>query len=239
MRICVKCEKKLSMWNVPSKSVRVLKDGREICASCLQSTSKLIPNLRVKDYDQAEFQIAIEEAKAQINLKEEKVNNLQFGKVDESGIKKTLKELHDSLYNSEKLIGVIQAFDDENRNGGFYLTNDRIICIFKALGFGTKTTDFPYSKISSIDYKSSFLKSKITIHVSGNTSEYTVHDKELANKIVKFVREKLVEKDDNSNESSDKDDVFGQIEKLSLLKEKGILTEEEFNIKKAELLKRI
>ena len=239
MKTCVKCEKKLSMWNVPSKSVRVLKDGREICASCLQSVSKLIPNLRVKDYDQSEFQIAIEDAKVQININQEKVSNLQFGKLDKGGIKKTLKELQDSINDSEKLIGVIHAFDDENRNGGLYLTNDRIICICKGLGLGTKTTDFPYSKISSIDFKSSFLKSEITIHVSGNTSEYTVHDKELANQVVKFVREKLGEKNDVSNESSDKEDVFSQIEKLSLLKEKGILSEEEFNNKKAELLKRI
>ena len=51
MKKCVNCEKKLTMWNVPSKSVRVLKDNNEICAACLQSVSKLIPNLKVKDYN--------------------------------------------------------------------------------------------------------------------------------------------------------------------------------------------
>jgi hypothetical protein len=240
MRTCVQCEKELTMWNVPSKSVRVLKDGGEICASCLQSISKLIPNLQVKEFNQAEFKLAIDEAKDHMNSNREKINKLRFGKVDVGGINKILKELQDNLYDSEDLIGVIHAFDNENRNGGLFITDRRIICICKGLGLGTKTTDFPYSKISSIELKSGFVQSKITIHVTGNTSEYDVHDKELANQIVKFVREKLVEKIDLTKEKSkDNEDIFGQIEKLSLLKEKGILSEEEFNKKKVELLNRI
>jgi ArsR family metal-binding transcriptional regulator len=240
MKACVQCEKELTMWNVPSKSVRVLKDGREICASCLQSISKLIPNLQVKEYTEHELKSTVDKAQDHINLTREKISNLRFGKMDEGGINKTLKDLQDNINDSEDLIGVIHVFDDENRNGGFFITSKRIICICKGLGIGTKTTDFPYAKISSIEFKSSFLKSKITIHVTGNTSEYSVHDKDLANQIVKFVREKLVEKIDLPKvESKDNEDVFAQIEKLSLLREKGILTEEEFNKKKVELLNRI
>jgi len=240
MRTCVQCGKELTMWNVPSKSVRVLKDGSEICASCLQAISKLIPNLRVKEYDQSEFKLAIKEAKDTINLNHEKISNLQFGKISEGGIEKTLKELQNILNDSEELIGAIHAFDHENRNGGLFLTDKRIICICKGLGLGTKTTDFYYSKISSIELETGFLQSKITIHVTGNTSEYNVPNKELANQIVKFVREKLVQKIElPKEESKENDDIFAQIEKLSSLKEKGILSEEEFNNKKVELLKRI
>lgn len=232
MRTCVLCDKKLTMWNVPSKSVRVLKDGSEICASCLQSKLKLIPDFNAKDYDQSELQAVVKEAK-------EKVSDLRFGNVNQIGIKKTLKDLSGNLDDSEELLGVIQVFDDEERNGGFYLTDKRILCICKGFGLGTQTTDFPYSKISSIDFKSTLLKSKITIHVSGNSSEYKVYDQELAEQIVKFVREKLVESDQKPDKPVESEDIFAQIEKLSQLKERGILSEEEFNSKKAELLKRI
>jgi hypothetical protein len=240
MRTCVLCGKELTIWNVPGSSVRTLKDGREICASCLQSTLKLIPNLKVKDYDQSEFILVIDEAKNRVEMNRNKINQLQFGTVDVGGINKTLKELQDSLDDSETLIGVIHTFDDENRDGGLFLTDRRIICICKGFGLGTKTADFPYSKISSIEYKSSILKSKITIHVTGNTSEYTVFDKELANQIVKFVREKLVGiLETPKTESEEGKDVFAQMEKLALLRDKGIISEEEFNNKKAELLNRI
>lgn len=47
------------------------------------------------------------------------------------------------------------------------------------------------------------------------------------------------DKDDELNLSSSKEHIPEQIKKLSELKEQGILTEEEFNNKKAELLARI
>jgi len=48
----------------------------------------------------------------------------------------------------------------------------------------------------------------------------------------------LNSKTSNSSQPSSPD-VLGQIEKLSQLKDSGILTEEEFNTKKEELLKKL
>ena len=42
-----------------------------------------------------------------------------------------------------------------------------------------------------------------------------------------------------SEASADTDDAFDQIRKLGELKDAGLLTEEEFNAKKAEMLKRL
>ena len=50
---------------------------------------------------------------------------------------------------------------------------------------------------------------------------------------------KLLAKANVSNSSKNNEDVYSEIERLSALKDKGILTEEEFSEKKVELLSRI
>lgn len=51
--------------------------------------------------------------------------------------------------------------------------------------------------------------------------------------------DKFDSKDNKTNTSSDGNDVFAQLEKLQKLKEAGILTDEEFNLKKQELLNKM
>ena len=50
---------------------------------------------------------------------------------------------------------------------------------------------------------------------------------------------KFDSKDNKTDTSSDGNDVFAQLEKLQKLKEAGILTDEEFNLKKQELLNKM
>ena len=51
--------------------------------------------------------------------------------------------------------------------------------------------------------------------------------------------DKFDSKDNKTDTSSDGNDVFAQLEKLQKLKEAGILTDEEFNLKKQELLNKM
>lgn len=63
----------------------------------------------------------------------------------------------------------------------------------------------------------------------------------IPNKDIAFIEKEKKAKEitNKSNQELKTDDIYADIEKLSELKDKGILTEEEFNIKKGELLNRI
>ena len=49
----------------------------------------------------------------------------------------------------------------------------------------------------------------------------------------------ISEKKNDSNTSSGSNDVLAQLEKFNQLKQAGILTDEEFNVKKADLLAKL
>tara|TARA_B100000424_G_scaffold271269_1_gene273295 strand:+ start:1156 stop:1302 length:147 start_codon:yes stop_codon:yes gene_type:complete len=48
-----------------------------------------------------------------------------------------------------------------------------------------------------------------------------------------------VQKEENIKENNSIDEIIAQIEKLAILKEKGIISEKDYEKKKKELLKRI
>ena len=49
----------------------------------------------------------------------------------------------------------------------------------------------------------------------------------------------VVQNDKNTNKDDSVDEIIAQIEKLAILKEKGIISEKDYEKKKKELLKRI
>ncbi|MDG1842224.1 MAG: PH domain-containing protein [Crocinitomicaceae bacterium] len=120
-------------------------------------------------------------------------------------------------------------------------TNTRLIFIDKGLIYGLKVEDFPLDKISSIEYETGLLMSKIKIYTSNNKAIIEeISPKNYARLFSEFVRKKLSDKTPSQYQNDiGKTDVLDQIEKLSKLKEKGILTEEEFNEQKQKLLNKL
>jgi len=117
------------------------------------------------------------------------------------------------------------------------------------------TVDVPFDRIKGIEFQKPGLMTYgfLTIIVSDGTKyrnlkmdlmkdPYSVPFDKKRTKDFEEMRDKinsiLNSKTSNSSQPSSPD-VLGQIEKLSQLKDSGILTEEEFNTKKEELLKKL
>jgi hypothetical protein len=243
MSNCIICNKELTTWNVPSKSVRVLKDGNEICSPCLQDLSNKVPGIQVKNFSKDEFLLEKNEFEIRVKKFDEKFINLRFGDVTNSVVKKAIKDIFPILLENEDIQGAAYMTDKESNMGAIFATNQRLICITRGLLIRTKIEDFPFSKINSIEITKGFLSSTIKIHVSGNTSEFSLIDKDSALKLVEYSRMKRDEPVQKTNleidNSNDSDKIISQIEKLSGLKDKGIISEEEFQVKKTELLDRL
>lgn len=150
---------------------------------------------------------------------------------------KEIKELPNILWEDEKLEKMVQGFYEKG-NGILVATNKRLVFVDKGLFYGLRVEDFPYDKISSIQYETGILWGKIIIFASGNKAEI----KNVQNAQVKsfgdYVRARISKIHEHASipKQGDNNDITIQLEKLATLKEKGIITEEEFNAKKKLIL---
>jgi len=121
------------------------------------------------------------------------------------------------------------------------LTNHRVIFLDKGMLFGLKQVALDLSHISSVGGETKLLLGQITIAADGHI--YTI--KNVSKKaVVPFTNmvkqaiealKKSKEQSINSQQSVN-NDLFEQLERLASLKDKGIITEEEFQVQKAKIL---
>jgi Bacterial PH domain/Short C-terminal domain len=163
--------------------------------------------------------------------------------------RKEIKELPNILWEDEKLEKIVQGFYAKG-NGVLVATNKRLVFIDKGLIYGLRVEDFPYDKISSIQYSTGMLLGKITIFTSGNKALIEQIDKAQVKLFAEYVRARISGSQDHASyfeseeetklESSSfpqsNDETIEFLERLGKLKEQGILTEEEFTAKKKQLL---
>jgi len=156
--------------------------------------------------------------------------------------RKEIKELPNILWKDEKIEKIVQGVYEKNL-GILVASDKRIIFIDKGLLYGLRVEDFPYNKVTSIQYKTGLLLGEITIFASGNKAVIGNVNKKLARIFSDHVRIKMSEKDqkpteDSSSKNGRDGDIVTELEKLANLKEKNILTEEEFLDQKKKILSR-
>lgn len=150
---------------------------------------------------------------------------------------KEIKALPDILWEDEKLEKMVQGFYEKG-NGVLVATNKRLIFVDKGMIYGLRVEDFPYDKVSSIQYETGMLGAKITIFASGNKAEIKHVRNGVAKNFGDYVRARSSKIHEHASNSKQKDegDMTTQLEKLADLKDKGIITDEEFNAKKKQIL---
>lgn len=157
--------------------------------------------------------------------------------------KAEIKELPNILWHDEMPEQIVTGFYN-NGNGILVATDRRLIFIDKGLVFGLKVEDFPYDKISSIQYETGILMGKITIFTSGNKA---VIDNVIKNRTRAFgdwvrarisspVQNKIETQTEVSSTNISTVDIADQLERLAKLKQQGFLTDEEFAHQKRKFL---
>lgn len=127
---------------------------------------------------------------------------------------------------------------DSVRNGVLAATNKRLVLFAKKLT-GYDMEVFPYSNISSLKMSEGLMGHHIKFFTSGNKSSVKwIRDKAAAQQLASLVKQRI----DGGGEAvrdtqgPGNHNLFEDIEKLALLRDKGIITESEFEIKKQEIL---
>lgn len=126
-----------------------------------------------------------------------------------------------------------------NGTGLIVLTDRRLLFVQDGM-MSKRSEDFPLDKVSSVQWGSGLLLGAVTIFASGNKTEIKNVNKDDGKEIVDLVRARLsAPKPPATATSAGQPDIIGQIKQLGELKDAGVLSEEEFEAKKGELLRRL
>mgnify|MGYP000059172111 FL=1 len=158
------------------------------------------------------------------------------GAMDFFGTKKEVKELPNVIQDDE----IITYATSGMLNGNTWLivsTNKRVIFLDKGMIFGLKQVEIPLDKINSISYKKGLLLGEITIWDGAAPMGITAVTKQTLVPFVEAVNKSREELNHSRTKSASPQlSAADEILKFKSLLDQGILTQEEFDKKKKELL---
>lgn len=150
--------------------------------------------------------------------------------------RKEIKQLPAILWEDELIEKLIQGVYN-NGQGILVATNKRLIFVDKGMFYGLRVEDFPYDKITSIQYKTGIIFGTITIFASGNKAEINNMIKDQTRNFGDYVRARISGSVDHASMvEKPSGDTIEQLERLAKLKDSGILSEQEFTDQKKKIL---
>ncbi len=151
-----------------------------------------------------------------------------------------IRELPAILWEDEWVERLIHGLYN-NGLGILVATNKRLVFVDKGVFYGLRVEDFPNEKISSIQYETGLFRGKVTIFTSGNRAVIERVDKKQARDFAEFVRARLSKPSAGPTAGAaaappPAEDAISQLERLSKLRDQGVLSAEEFESQKRRIL---
>jgi hypothetical protein len=145
----------------------------------------------------------------------------------------------------------IKAFDDgyikgamgssnSQYSGSLIVTNERVAFHRKGI-FGDMLETIPLNSITSIERKSGPLSRTINIHTSHDALKFQTYNKDREAILINAIESGRAGPNQSvqNTQQEQPETPLDQLKKLGELKSAGIITEEEFSLKKIELLNKI
>jgi hypothetical protein len=162
-----------------------------------------------------------------------------------SKLEKLLSQAQEHLEDNEQVLTAVQGAYEVKRMGsdsarkGALIATDRRVVFYAKKMTGYDLESFPYDHISSIDMSKGMTGHSITLYASGNKTHIKWIDKKQdVPGFVSTVRGRMKggTGDGAAAPATSEPDAADQIRRLGQLRDEGLLTEEEFQAKKAQLL---
>lgn len=164
-----------------------------------------------------------------------------------ASLDKLKKKSQEHLEPGEEIKAAVKGYYETKRmgqdsvRGGAFLATDRRLVFYASKMMGYDLESFPYENISSFEQGSGFTGGKIAFFASGNkASMKNIKDGDLE-EFVAFVKSKMGKPagGGDGGGGTQAASIPDQIKQLADLNEAGVLSDEEFQEKKAELLDRM
>jgi hypothetical protein len=148
------------------------------------------------------------------------------------GAGREIKKLPEHLWNDE-MVELLSSGNVGDKNGLLALTSHRLIFLFAGL-VNSAFEDFPISNISSISYKSGMVLASIEVYASGNKATIKNVNKADAKEIADAIRARLGRPVAATTQAVPSD--ADELAKWARLRDSGVITAEDFEAKKRQLL---
>lgn len=158
------------------------------------------------------------------------------------GAGRELKKLTEHLWHDEQVREMTAGTYGGGQ--GLVVLTDRRLMFIKEGVMKKVSEDFPLDKVSSAQWSSGMVTGKVTIFASGNKAEIAGVNKADGKRIVDILRARLSAAPPTpvpppAPAGASATDPVEQIRKLAELRDAGILSNEEFEAKKTDILRRM
>jgi hypothetical protein len=161
----------------------------------------------------------------------------RLGKVGRLFGRKEVAHLRNVVHADERVLELGQG-QYGSKQGLVVLTTTRLFFLEKSLGSET-LEEFPLSAISSLGMQKKMTGETLQIFASGHTSEIKQMDHGQADAIARAFRSAKSAPAPAASTTPAAQDPVAQLERLAGLRDKGVLSEEEFQSAKKDLLGRL
>jgi len=237
--------RKLTVLGYKIVSIAVVPDGKQqgggFWAKIQDDYDKEIEKQKIKKEEQLAKDLLKYESNPQMKAFREKVNKIAVEYGDDMFFtRKEIDHLPEVLREGEEVL----AFSSGIMNGNTWLvtlTNKRILFLDKGMLYGLKQIAIDLDKVNAVSCEEGLVLGKIVItdgagdHRIENVLKRTVN--KFTNKVQETIEaRKTVQQGPPQASKGKQEDVYDKLEKLASLKEKKIVTEEEFEKEKKKLL---
>jgi hypothetical protein len=164
----------------------------------------------------------------------------RLGQVDTFGTKKEIGYLPEILSDDESVLALTSGLMDGN-TWLIVCTEKRVIFLDKGMIYGLKQRETPLEKIHSIEQKTGLIFGSIGIWDGAARMDIKNVMKQTVQPFVEALNRarEALKRSEGSRQRSPADsgtDVVSQLERLANLRDRGVLTEAEFQAQKARIL---
>lgn len=156
-------------------------------------------------------------------------------------LKKAKEHFHDEEQALQTVLGTYETKlmgEKFVRAGIFIATDQRLLFYAKKLtGFDLEA--FPYANISSMEMSKNLMGYRIRFFASGNSVQMKWIERDVRDFVDTVKVQMAAVKSSNASSSEQPIDLVDQLERLGKLHASGVLSDEEFSAKKAEVLARL
>jgi hypothetical protein len=167
---------------------------------------------------------------------------VRYGKVSLWGVGKEIRNLANKMDEGERILGVLRVLTSATL-ALLVATDKRLILMDNHMVYGTDHKDYAYLQISAVDYNTRLFFGQISVEdQAGHTETFNYALNKDLRKFVNVVSLKVAQVHSKATGGGEHQSQGGgmsvadEIEKLWSLVQRGILTREEFERKKSELL---
>ncbi|WP_281223076.1 PH domain-containing protein [Photobacterium sanguinicancri] len=136
----------------------------------------------------------------------------------------------------EGYIGEMMGKGDKTQHNGALLVTEHRVAFYRKGFIGEVLETIPLKNITSIERKSALGHRTIRVHTSHDDLEFKTFSKEQEQDLISAIESGRETTDEKSTVTTSTESNIDKIKKLAELKDAGILTEQEFEDKKAQLL---